>query len=406
MADNRIIAFPDHKDVFQHKDAEALKFVLRELGVQVRYNLRSQKAELSWDGKVWLEMNDRIVADLRRKISNKYKYQSSRGLVPLHYGETTWRLWLNALLFEKECDPFRIWLEKLPDWDRVDRLDKWLADVFDIQNGETELVQWASRFIFLGVVWRTFQPGTKLDEMPVLIGPQGIGKSMCFRLVLPPEMQDLFNDGLNLAMDPKFRAEALQGRAIVEASEMAGSTRAELESLKAFISRTDDGGVRLAFRRDPESLPRRCIIVGTTNQPECLPNDPTGNRRFVPIVLTGGNPVELIQYMVQNREQLWAEALYRYVVESAEIWLPSELKQQQASATETARRKDEILEDAIESELATMSDGDHIALPELIKRIGKLGERNIDRRTGAVLRLHGYDKTIKDGRKVWVKREK
>ena len=46
---------------------------------------------------------------------------------------------------------------------------------------------------------------------------------------------------------------------------MAGSMRAELESLKSFLTRTDDGAVRLAYRRNRETTPRRCTIVGTAN---------------------------------------------------------------------------------------------------------------------------------------------
>ena len=60
-------------------------------------------------------------------------------------------------------------------------------------------------------------------------------------------------------------AEALQGRVIVEASELAGLNRAEIEALKAFLTRQDDGGVRLSWRRNPNPMPRRAIIIGTTN---------------------------------------------------------------------------------------------------------------------------------------------
>ena len=253
------------------------------------------------------------------------------------------------------------------------------------------------------------EPGIKLDEMPVLIGPQGTGKSTALRLALPPSMPELFNDGLHLAADPKFRAEALQGRAIVEASEMAGSTRAELESLKAFLSRTDDGGVRLAYRRNPEAMPRRCIIIGTTNNSECLPNDPSGNRRFVPVVLTGGKPAQVTIYLNNNRDQLWSEArtLYQWKIEDPEhaitAWLPDHLKTAQRDATELARRKDEVMEDKIDSALATR--GDHpVSLGELIKDIDMQGERNIDRRAGAYLRTLGYEKVNRDNRKVWIKR--
>ena len=69
--------------------------------------------------------------------------------------------------------------------------------------------------------------------MPVLIGEQGIGKSALLRELLPPQYPEWFSDGLHLADYPKVRAEALLGRVIVEVSEMAGSTRAELQSLKS-----------------------------------------------------------------------------------------------------------------------------------------------------------------------------
>ena len=120
------------------------------------------------------------------------------------------------------------------------RLDSWLGEVFRTDSG-CELTKWASVFVLLGAVWRTYEPGTKLDEMPVLNGEQGCGKSTALRLLLPPEHPEWFADGLHLASDPRTRVEALQGRVIVEASEMAGITRAELESLKAFLSRTDSG---------------------------------------------------------------------------------------------------------------------------------------------------------------------
>lgn len=217
-------------------------------------------------------------------------------------------------------------------------------------------MQWASRFIFLGCVCRTMTPGIKLDEMPVLIGPQGIGKSTALRLVLPPDMPDLFNDGLHLAADPRIRAEALQGRAIVEASEMAGSTRAEMESLKAFLSRTDDGGQRMAYRRNPEAMPRRCIIVGTSNNPE----------------------------------------------HAITAWLPDHLKTAQTDAAEQARRKDEVMENAIESALATWGDTP-VSLGELITEIKMTGQPNISQRAGAYMRKKGYERVRQDGRKLWRK---
>ena len=94
-----------------------------------------------------------------------------------------------------------------------------------------------------------------------------LGSQRFLRNILPDEYRnEWFGDGLHLAADRKTRVEALQGRVIVEAAEMAGSTRAELESLKAFLSAQDDGNVRLAYRHNPEPSPRMCIIVGTANE--------------------------------------------------------------------------------------------------------------------------------------------
>ena len=129
---------------------------------------------------------------------------------------------------------------------------------------------------------------------------------------------------------------------------MAGSTRAERESLKAFLSRADDGSVRLAFRRNPETMLRRCVMAGTSNDPHCLPADPAGNRRFVALTVRadpdGAAGVRL--YLTNFREQLWAEALHRYR-EGEPAYLPSDLVEAQTAANAGAVQVDETVEGAL-----------------------------------------------------------
>ena len=234
--------------------------------------------------------------------------------------------------------------------------------------------------------------------MPVLIGPQGIGKSTLLQWLLPAEHRDAwFSDGLHLAGLPQERAEALQGRLIVEAGEMAGSSRAELESLKAFLSRQNDGMVRLAYRRNPETMLRRCIIVGTAND-SALPNDPTGNRRFVAVHVTSGHVKRLREYLDEHRDQLWAEAVHLYR-ESTEAWLPSDLADVQASSNEHARRRDDVLEDALDRWLQGQN-GVGFTMADAVAGCGlaidgdaavKVDQR-AQRRVGSALRLRGYEK--------------
>ena len=124
--------------------------------------------------------------------------------------------------------------------------------------------------------------------------------------------------------------------------------RAERESLKAFLSRTDDGSVRLAYRRNPETMLRRCVIAGSTNDPHCLPADPSGNRRFVTVTIERGEggPAGVQAYLDANRGQLWAEALHRYRAGET-AWLPAALTEAQTAANRSAVQVDESLEDAV-----------------------------------------------------------
>ena len=340
-----VAAFPTAGNVLP-KSRDGLATALRALGFDWRYNLRAMRAELREGGGEWREANDRLIADVRADIPLRFK--EAKKNKPLAFGRSAFDDAFAALLHHAEVDPFLEWLEGLPAWDGEARLDGWLARVFDVATEQADLAAWCSRFLPLGTTWRTFRPGTKLDEMPVLIGAQGCGKSTALRALLPPEKDDWFSDGLRLAADDKTRAEALQGRVIVEAAEMAGSTRAERESLKAFLSRTDDGAVRLAYRRNPETMRRRCVMAGTTNDPHCLPADPSGNRRFVALNVRAGidGAAGVRAYLDGARGQLWAEAVHRYRAGET-AYLPADLIEAQTAANAGAVSVDESLEDEI-----------------------------------------------------------
>ena len=234
---------------------------------------------------------------MREEIARQFYIRTREGPKPLAWGREAFHDTLSALLHYRERDPFLDYLDELPLWDGLARVEGLLCNMFGA--AWSPLAEWASLFMFLGVVQRTFEPGCKLDETPVLIGPQGIGKSALPRNAVPPDILDLYGDGLRWDAPSKEQVEAVLGRAIVEVSEMGGRRKADLEHIKSFVTRQNDGHVRLAYARCPESLPRRFILVATTNDESDLPNDPTGNRRFVPIVLREGTNVEA--WMAEER---------------------------------------------------------------------------------------------------------
>ena len=262
------------------------------------------------------------------------------------FGRGRWRQALNALLADREVDPFRIWIEGLPAWDESPRLDTWIRECFDVEPSVSAALCSVGGSVGL--------PRRRMANVPSRHEARhhgGTGRATGSRKVngLRVDVPAVrggalwFSDGLNLNSSDKVKVEGLQGRVLVESSEMTGATRAELDRLKAFLSRVEDGTVRLAYRANPEPLPRRAVIVGSTNQFDCLPNDPSGNRRFVPIGITAGDAARVRSWFDDNRLQLWAEALHRYRAEE-EAHLPDGLAEIQATATERHRAADDVVE--------------------------------------------------------------
>ena len=362
---------------------KGLKEALGLLEIEVRYNIRSARAELKHRTfqEGWFTVNDRLMARVRDLLASNFVYEKKNVTAPLAFGRDSWTdIWNNAL-FDVEVDPFKVRLLEGEAWDGVGRVRACLSVFFEIEDYDV-LAEWVSQFLFLGPITRAFRPGTKLDETPVLIGKGGIGKSTALRYILPQDIPGLFSDGLNLAGSPQEKAESLLGRAIVEAAELAGLSKTDITSLKAFMTRTDDGNIRYAYRKNPEPTPRRCIIVGTSDVDTPLPND-SNLRRWVPIYLKGGDPKKLRAYVDEYRDQLWAEGLAMYRA-GMEARLPDGLLEAQAKVTSRARTRDIVLEDKVEGWIATQKKP--FALAAIAQGVGLV---DIDKES----RLLGRDQT-------------
>ena len=103
--------------------------------------------------------------------------------------------------------------------------------------------------------------------------------------------------------------------------------------------------LRRAYAHYPEGIPRRTIIVGSTNEENCLPSDPAGNRRFVSVRVDGplALPDRIRTELPEMRDQMWAEGLERYR-KGETSHFPTALKSVLASDSEQHEYKDEVLE--------------------------------------------------------------
>ena len=165
-----------------------------------------------------------------------------------------------------------------------------------------------SRKSMIAAVARIYRPGVKFDCVPILNGPQGIGKSTFFAKLAG----EWFSDSLTLTdMKDKAGPEKLQGYWILELGELAGMRKTDVETVKSFISRVDDK-YRASYGVNVESHPRQCIIVGSTNAESGFLRDITGNRRFLPIRVNGGSAKKPWQMTEEDVRQIWAETLVLY----------------------------------------------------------------------------------------------
>ena len=271
-------------------------------------------------------MTPRSMAHIRSEIHTHYS---------LTFGQVAFADSLEALLYGRESDPLLDYFESLPEPTGRNILPNALATCMNVTAGYEELAQWASTYMFLGVVWRTFEPGTKLDEIPILVGGGGIGKSTFPAMAVPQDIPGLYGSGLDLSGNAQRMVEALQGKAICEISEMVGASTGDMNKIKDFISRTNDLGIRLAYRYNPENMPRRCIMVGTADRHRFLPPN-NNHRRFVPIRLERGDARKVRRYMEKNRERLWGEAVAMYH-KGTMAHLPDRLKGKAQEVVEMAQ---------------------------------------------------------------------
>lgn len=140
-------------------------------------------------------------------------------------------------------------------------------------------------------------------------------------------------------MNDKTAAEKLQGYWIHEIGEMAGMRKADLEKVKAFVSRCDDK-YRASFGRRVTPHPRQCIFFGTTNSENGYLRDITGNRRFWNVRVPGTGrmkPWDLTQEII---DQIWAEVIV-LAKGGEELFLSHELEEYAKKEQSEAMERDD-----------------------------------------------------------------
>lgn len=259
--------------------------------------------------------------------------------VDTHYGTFSARNYdiaVTKVSDDRSYHPIREFIANLPTWDGVERVDTLLIDYLAAED--TPYVRAVTRKTLCAAIKRVLAPGSKFDSMLVLNGPQGVGKST----LIAKLAGEWFSDSLNLSdTKDKTAAEKLQGYWILEIGELAGLRKAEVETLRSFLSRQNDI-YRAAFGKRATPHLRQCVFFGTTNAESGYLRDTTGNRRFWPVKTPGGGRKHSWELTEEDICQIWAEVLV-YVERGEKLYLDANMetlaKAEQREAMESDERE-------------------------------------------------------------------
>lgn len=301
---------------------------------------------LPWDQRkekrIWADIDD---AGLRNYVEQVYGITGKDRI----FDAAALYIHQNAINDVKE------YLKKL-EWDGVKRLDSLLIDYLGAKD--SPYTRAVSRKSFTAAVARAMDPGCKYDYMPILAGPQGVGKSTFLGIL----GKGWYSDSLQ-TFEGKEASEMIQGIWINEIGELNGLTKSETNAVKQFLSKREDI-FREPYGRRTVNYPRRCVFFGTTNDSEFL-RDRTGNRRFWPVDVWVQKPTKnVFEELDDEADQIWAEAFVSWQL-GEKLYLTGEAENEAKSEQETHREsnaKEGIIQEFIERRVP--ADWDKRTVPE------------------------------------------
>lgn len=313
--------------------SEGVVDALDRLEVEVRCNVRTMNSEFRIRTKElqkrlgnppsseWIEDGDDVQAVLRVSTETKCTFVGGKKPIHAHFPRQKWE---DGMMFARSLnmvDPFKEYLESLPKWNGKSYLWEVPTTIWNLRYPEeAEYSAWSFASRLIAAVDRTYNPGAIADEMVIFQSDEeGVLKSTSIGLLFPPDLKvqrrrsAWLHEGLKLdTFDPRQPLESIGQAVFVEAGEMAGRRKVDVDKLKQWLSQRHDQH-RFAYGRVAKWLPRRFIVFGTSNEVDCLPSDMNAARRYLPMALKRGmNGYEAREWFNAHREQIWAEALHHY----------------------------------------------------------------------------------------------
>ena len=364
--------FARDKDGKPYATQGNIRLAVRKLGVELRHDTFADKALIEGLEGFGPNLDDAALTRLWLSVDGQFGFRPGKDFFADVVSDAVRNAPFHPVI--KYLDPL--------EWDGTPRLDRWLSTYGGAED--SEYTRAVGALVMVAAVRRVKQPGVKFDEMLVLESAQGTNKSSALRVLAVRD--EFYADDFPLNADGKKVIEQTAGKWIIEAGELKGMRKGEVEHLKAFLSRQDDTA-RLSYARLPVIVPRQFVVIGTTNSERYL-RDLTGNRRFWPVRVEGFD----LEALRRDRDQLWAEAAAREA-EGASIRLDPSLYAA-AGVEQEARRVDDPFVETLSAVLGDRAG--KLRAADLWKLLGiPAGQQTQDQnaRVGDAMRELGWERT-------------
>ena len=242
--------------------------------------------------------------------------------------------------------------------------------------------------------------GKPSDLLLVFCGGQGTGKTVFFETLLPPVLRKYYAESAHEGSKDDL---LLMCRSLLLLDdEYHGRSKRESEKIKAILSQKEFT-IRASYARNHETRKRYAVFCGTSNISE-IKFDITGNRRIIPVELTGQidrtlyTSKEYSDHDSPSRDQLFADLLYLYNQDPNQWRIngnDAKLLNEITAENEAHSMEQDLIDMCF---LPCGSDGEKWhSIAQIIRHIEYHSELKVDapmrNRFSLVLRKMGYTKT-------------
>jgi len=240
---------------------------LEEMGIQIRYNSFKAYREIKYDNKEWKQVQDYDLSYFYVEVMNNNFTK----------GEADDWLWVKAK--KSIYNPMMELIEKLATHDGKDYIGQ-LANTITAEDPRSQkMINYFLRKWLIGLVASVANPKAYNENVIVILGDQGLGKTRWVYRLLPENLENLI---ASKNLDPNNKDDQLMMAqyAIILMDELSTilSKKASIESFKQLTTQRSMS-LRKAYGREITDFSRKASLIGTANEDHIL-KDLTGNRRF------------------------------------------------------------------------------------------------------------------------------